>query len=386
MGDFSSWMLLGLAARVPRLLAAGAAGAAGALLGGSAQLEQDADARFKGMGEAEVAQIRMVEQVSPSVLSVSNNAAVRRGLRARRADEVPQGAGSGFVYDSVGHVVTNAHVVTGASSISVTLSDGTSRACSVVGADPANDIAVLRLDSPAELQLSPIALGRSGALMVGQRAYAMGSPFGLDHTLTVGVVSALGRECVGFGGRTIRDVIQTDAALNPGSSGGPLLNSAGQCIGMSTMIVSPTGANSGVGFAIPIDTVRRVVDAIITTGHAPRPGLGIALAHDSVLRRMRIGGALVERAPPSTGLRGTTHAADGSILLGDIITRIGKEDVQGAADVLRALDRVEVGDVVSVTYLRPTGRQRGGRLEVAEKAVAITVSDLAADDRARAKL
>eukprot|EP00884_Botryococcus_braunii_P016762 jgi/Botrbrau1/376/Bobra.110_2s0031.2 len=212
------------------------------------------------------------------------NLAVRRDAFTMDLMAIPQGAGSGFVYDVDGHIITNYHVIKGANDLQVTLTEGEEYKASVIGFDQDKDIAVLKITVPDDERkslLQPIKLGDSSDLLVGQRVYAIGNPFGLDHTLTMGVISGTGREInSGNTGRPIEDVIQTDAAINPGNSGGPLLDSAGALIGVNTAIFSPSGANSGVGFAIPVDVVKSSVQQIILYGKVIRPILGIQFAPD----------------------------------------------------------------------------------------------------------
>jgi len=228
----------------------------------------------------EQATIALFKQASPSVVYITTLA--RRLVGYFDVTEVPQGTGSGFLWDGSGHVVTNFHVIQGASAARVTLHDGSEWTATLVGASPDHDLAVLRIAAPRQ-RLAPILVGRSGDLQVGQRVFAIGNPFGLDFTLTTGIVSALGRSIPSLTGRKIEDVIQTDAAINPGNSGGPLLDSAGRLVGVNTQIASPSGASAGIGFAVPVDTVNRVVPQLIAHGKLARPWLGIAAAGDQVL-------------------------------------------------------------------------------------------------------
>jgi S1-C subfamily serine protease len=272
------------------------------------------------------------------------------------AQEVPAGSGSGFVWDDQGHIVTNFHVVDGAQSLNVTFHDQQTFEARIVGLEPRKDIAVLKVDAPAKL-LVPIKVAKTTQLEVGQKAIAIGNPFGLDHTLTTGVVSALGRQVQGAGGVTIRDMIQTDAAINPGNSGGPLLDSNGQLIGMNTMIFSKSGASAGIGFAVPVSTIARIVPQIIKTGRADQVGLNIAIDPLQKLeRRLGIRGVIVLAVPPEShaykaGMRGITQTRNG-IALGDIIVAIDDKRVETFDDLYTALDQHKPDDIVKVTTVR----------------------------------
>ncbi len=229
---------------------------------------------------------------------------------------MPEGTGSGFIWDEGGHIVTNYHVIKGADGAHVTLADHTTYRASLVGAAPDKDLAVLHIDAPKD-KLVPIRIGNSTDLQVGQMAYAIGNPFGLDLTLTTGVISALGREIQSVTKRTIKNVIQTDAAINPGNSGGPLLDSAGRLIGVNTAIYSPSGSSAGIGFAIPVDEVNRVVPQLIKNGKVERPGLGVQVAHDQLARELGVQkGAVIVRAfrnspAAKAGLRPTRRDSSG---------------------------------------------------------------------------
>jgi S1-C subfamily serine protease len=286
---------------------------------------------------------------------------------------VPQeGAGSGIVYDKEGHIITNFHVIEDATELLVTLPDETTVPAQVVGADPSNDLAVLKVDAAPEL-LHPVPLGQSSDLQVGQFVVAIGNPFGFERTLTVGVVSALGRVIESPDERFIGEIIQTDAAINPGNSGGPLLDLSGQVIGVNTAIFSPSQASAGIGFAVPVDTVRRVVPELIARGYFPHPWLGLSYVWDLNADRARIlrevgmdvpveeGLLLLEIAPGSpaaaAGLRGGQEQVrlGRTILLigGDILTAIDGEPIATGRDLLRFLDtRTEVGQTVQVTVWR----------------------------------
>lgn len=279
-------------------------------------------------------------------------------------EKIPAGTGSGFVWDKKGHVVTNFHVVKGASEVKVTLLDQSSWSARVVGFDPDKDVAVLELSGmpPARMaSLQPVTVGSSSDLLVGQRVYALGNPFGLDHTLTQGIISGLGRE-LNTGLYPIKDVIQTDAAINPGNSGGVLLDSKGRLIGINTAIADPTGkgASSGVGFALPIDTVRGLVEQILQYGRVMRPSLGVVIAPPQALQRIGEKGVLVLDVQPGSpaakaGLRPTSRNAAGELVLGDVIKAIDGAPVRDVGELLAALDGRRVGDTVVVDV------SRGGR-------------------------
>jgi S1-C subfamily serine protease len=273
--------------------------------------------------------------------------------------EVAAGSGSGFVWDEAGHIVTNFHVVQGARALRVTFQDQKTFDARLVGVEPRKDIAVLKVDVPPEL-LKPVTVGQHENLDVGQKAIAIGNPFGLDHTLTTGVISALGRQVHGIGGVTIRDMIQTDAAINPGNSGGPLLDSSGTLIGMNTMIFSKSGAYAGIGFAVPATTIGRIVPQIIAKGHAEQLGFDIQIDPLGRLeRRSGIRGVAVLAVPPGgaaerAGMKGIQQTADG-LLLGDVITGIDDQTVQDFDDLYNALDQHHAGDTVNVRLQRQHG-------------------------------
>ncbi len=305
--------------------------------------------------DEESTNIRIFEEVSPSVVYITS-VAVRSDYFGLNVLEVPEGTGSGFLWDAAGHVVTNFHVIRNADAVRVTLQDGSAWKASFVGAEPDKDLAVLRITAPAA-RLRPIPIGTSKELKVGQKVFAIGNPFGLDQTLTTGIVSALGRSIAALTGRTIQDVIQTDAAINPGNSGGPLLDSAGRLIGVNTAIYSPSGSSAGIGFAVPVDTVNRVVPELIREGRVTRPRMGIVLWPDNVARRAGIEGVIiraVEEGSPAAaaGLRGTWRTSDGDLVLGDIIQKVDGKAVRSYDDFLNAMERHRAGDTVEVTFLR----------------------------------
>lgn len=301
--------------------------------------------------------IQIFKAVSPSVVNITNSRLVR-SFYSFNPQEVPQGSGTGFLWDDSGYIVTNYHVVQQANRVEVTLQDGTTYNASFVGAEPDKDLAVIKIEAPGE-NLVPIRLGDSSLLEVGRKVIAIGNPFGLDTTMTVGIVSALGREIDSVGRRKIRDVIQTDAAINPGNSGGPLLNSLGQLVGVNTAIYSPSGASAGIGFAIPANTVRKVVTELILYGHVQTPVLsGITLIPqaDYYGRMWGVDGIVVldvaeDSTPARLGMRGLTRSRRG-ILLGDIITEIDGVVIENEDDLITVLESKSVGDVVKVVSHR----------------------------------
>lgn len=276
---------------------------------------------------------------------------------AGRAQEVEAGSGSGFVWDREGHVVTNWHVVENAKRLTVTLQNQSVYEARVVGVEPRKDLAVLQIQAPVE-SLIPVELPpKDEPLEVGQKVVAIGNPFGLDHTLTTGVISALGREVQGAGGVTIREMIQTDAAINPGNSGGPLLDSGGRLIGMNTMIFSRSGSWAGIGFAVPVNIIQRVIPQIIRTGKAETVGFGIRIDPQHRLeRRLGLRGVLVLGVGPGSpaeraGLRGIQEQLTG-IELGDLIVAIDGKRVEDYDDLYNLLDGRRAGERARLGILR----------------------------------
>lgn len=306
------------------------------------------------LAEDEKNTIEIFKNISPSVVYITT-IAVRRNMFSLNAFEIPQGTGSGFVWDTSGRVVTNYHVISDASRIEVTMADHSNWKAVLVGAAPDKDLAVLQIDAPAHL-LRPIPVGESTDLQVGQKVFAVGNPFGLDQTITSGIISALGREIKAITGRTISNMIQTDAAINPGNSGGPLLDSAGRLIGVNTAIFSPSGAYAGIGFAVPVGEVNRVIPQLISNGKLIRPGIGASLADARLVRRLGIEGMLVlgvEQGGPAhiAGIRPTKQFGN-EVVLGDIITGIGGKKVRSYDDIRTELELHAVGDEVVVNILR----------------------------------
>lgn len=301
--------------------------------------------------------IEIYRKVVPSTVNVSNKILSRNFFYGEV--EVPQGAGSGFVWDDQGHIVTNYHVVQGGSSFVITFyNDPKQYKAKIVGTAPEKDIAVLKLqERPAKL--TPIPVGSSKDLQVGQYSFAIGSPFGLDYTLTTGVVSALGRKIDGIGGVKINDMIQTDAAINMGNSGGPLLNSSSLLIGMNTVIFSTSGSSAGLGFAVPADTIKIIVPQLIKHGKIIRPGIGIGIVPDSMKQRMmQTNKGLIisyideKGGAAEAGLKGMTQDQYGRIYLGDIILSVDGKEVNNLDDIYQVIDTKKIGETVDVKYRR----------------------------------
>jgi len=330
-----------------------------------------ADDRSHELSGDEQRTVALFERCSGSVVHIStfvkDKSLLRGAFGMANVDmqDIPQGTGSGFMWDSK-HIVTNYHVIKDADKAMIVFADHTSREAFLVGHEPDFDLAVLRFEKPDELEIKALDKGSSCRLQVGQKVFAIGNPFGLDQTLTSGIVSGLGREMRGISGRMLRGLVQTDAAINPGNSGGPLLDARGRLIGVNTMIASPSGAFAGVGFAIPVDTVTRIVDQIIKYGFAKQPYLGLYMAQDHVKQqlsrllyrqRMRpIEGALIMALEPEgpadqAGLRPSIQTMRG-IQLGDEILSIDGKKVSNLDDIFEALDQREIGETVKVVYRR----------------------------------
>jgi len=303
--------------------------------------------------------IELFRQASACVVYITTQV-VRRDAFSLNLLEIPRGTGSGIVWDQQGHIVTNFHVIEGADRAQVTLSDNSSWDATLVGSAPEQDLVVLQIGCPSS-QLHPIPIGTSHDLEVGQKVFAIGNPFGLDRTLTTGVISGLGRQIRSQTGQPIEDVIQTDAAINPGNSGGPLLDSAGRLVGVNTAIYSPSGVYAGVGFAVPVDTVNQIIPELIAHGKVVRPGLGAGIAPPQIAEQLGISGALVlgvkkGSAAEKAGIQPTTRDANGQIRLGDVIVAVDGNPVSGADDLFKLLRKHEVGDEVTVTVQRQDGK------------------------------
>jgi S1-C subfamily serine protease len=328
----------------------------GAGLNPTAQL-RDVDSRGP-LYKSEMDLIALYEKALPSVVHI-NNLTDRSDGFSLNVQRVPRGSGSGFIWDKDGHIVTNFHVVQGASAVQVILSDRSTYEAKTVWVYPDKDLAVLRINAPKD-KLVPIPLGSSHDLKVGQAAIVIGNPFGLDGTLTSGIVSALGREIESVTERPIQNVIQTSAPINPGNSGGPLLDSDGRLIGVTTAILSPSGTFAGIGFAIPVDEVNTVVTQLIQKGKIERPLMGVQMAESKQFNAPD--GALVTKVIPDSpaakaGLRATRQTRAGDIVLGDIIVALDQQPVQSTKDVFNFLERHKPGDAVTVTVLREGQRK-----------------------------
>jgi S1-C subfamily serine protease len=305
--------------------------------------------------------IEVFRRASEAVVSI-RAVDVTYNLFSANPVEIPRGAGSGFVWDDAGHIVTNYHVVYGAEAFTVTLADGSEHEGRLVGLAPDKDLAVLIIDA-RESKLRPLTLGRSSGLVVGQKVMAVGNPFGLDQTLTVGVLSAMDRELESPEGRTIRNVLQTDAAINPGNSGGPLLDSQGRLIGVNTAIISPSRASAGIGFAIPVDTVVRLVPQLIQHGRPIQPGIGVSLLGDERARRVGIEGVAVwqvlEDGPADrAGIEGVRVSRSGRrYVLGDVIVGVDGKPVRNSDDLLDIFEDRGVGKTVKLTVVNDGDRR-----------------------------
>ena len=307
------------------------------------------------LAEDEQNTIAIFRESAPSVVFITS-LAIRRNLFSLNAVQIPQGTGSGFIWDREGRIVTNYHVISDASHIRVTLSDQSEHKAVLVGAAPDKDLAVLQISAPVS-KLKPIAVGEATNLLVGQKVFAIGNPFGLDHTITSGIISALGREINAITGRTIKGVIQTDAAINPGNSGGPLLDSAGRLIGVNTAIYSPSGAYAGIGFAVPVEEVNRVVPELIKHGRLIKPGIGVTLVDERYAARYGITEGLligeVETGGPAeqAGLQAARQYR-GEIVTGDIIVGVNGTSVNSVNELRDILERFKVGDEIELIYIR----------------------------------
>jgi 2-alkenal reductase len=307
--------------------------------------------------------VELFEAVAPSVVQVVAQAGGVRGADGTQS-------GTGFVWDAAGHIVTNNHVIQNANDIVVRLASHRIMPATVVGRAPNYDLAVLRIDVREPLPAA-IQLGSSGDLKVGQLAYAIGNPFGLDQSLTMGIISALKRRLPTSGGREIADVIQTDAAVNPGNSGGPLLDSAGRLIGVNTAIFSPSGANAGIGFAIPADVANRIVPALIRSGRVPTPGIGVRVADETIAAQLGLTGIVIAEVIPGSpaeraGLRGIDAAAG---VVGDVIIEAEGERVQRLTELTDRLEQAGPGGKVNLTVRRgaETRRVEVGVVDIGER-------------------
>jgi len=330
-----------------------------------------------GLAPSESDRVDVFERVSPSVAYIQTSLVQRTNPFSSKVNEYPMGAGSGFVWDTEGHIITNFHVVNGGPvgagrggslprKVKVKLPGCEEQLeATVVGTEPDKDLAVLKVDPSQVKHLRPLEIGTSASLRVGQNVLAIGNPFGLDWTLTTGIVSALGRDIEGAGGRPIKDCVQTDAAINPGNSGGPLLDSRGRLVGVNTMIYAPggIGANVGIGFAVPADTVRRVVNQIIQFGQNARPSIGVSVLPDQVRRQYSrslgrdLEGAVVAEVVPGgpaegLGLAPTQRQYGGMVMLGDMVIAVNGRRVKENEDLLCAVEEAEQDEPLTLTVMR----------------------------------
>lgn len=294
--------------------------------------------------------IELFEKAAPSVVYITTTQP-RQDYWSRNIEEIPVGSGSGFLWDDQGHIVTNYHVIQNAYKARVTLFNQQTFEAELVGVEPRKDLAVLKITPPKDIQ--PLPIGTSHDLKVGQSVFAIGNPFGLDQTLTTGIISALGREIESVAKIPIRDVIQTDAAINPGNSGGPLLDISGRVIGVNTAIYSPSGAYAGIGFSVPIDVVNWVVPDLIEFGKVERPVLGVEVAQQHLVNRMNREGVLVMSVVPGgaaekAGIQPVTQTRTGEIELGDFIIEIDSTPIKSNADLFLTIEKYKAGNKISV--------------------------------------
>lgn len=314
--------------------------------------------------------IDIFQRVSPNVVHISS-IQLRGNMFSMGVVEVPAGSGTGFIWDNQGHIVTNFHVVQRSNKLFVSFKDGSEAEAKVIGVEPRKDVAVLKVNLPKNSPRESLQIADSAKIFVGQQAVAIGSPFGLDQTMTTGIVSALGRSIPGAGSVTIRDMIQTDASINPGNSGGPLLDSRGHLIGMNTAIYSGSGSSAGIGFAVPSNTIQRMVSQIIKFGRVVQPGIGISVIPDHIAQRAGLpaGVALMEVLPggpaDQAGLRGTTRNRRGDIVWGDRIVSIEKEKIGSYDDLYNVLSEYEVGRFVTIAFVRD-GKQSETKVKLVD--------------------
>jgi 2-alkenal reductase len=307
------------------------------------------------LSDAERSIIALFEQVSPSVVQVVGR---QSGRNVSDDESVGVQSGTGFVWDGAGNIVTNNHVVDGTTDVAVRLATGEAIAADIVGTAPNYDLAVVRLRD-SRVVPKPVAIGSSADLKVGQFAFAIGNPFGLDQSLTFGVISALHRRLPTTSGHQISNVIQTDAAVNPGNSCGPLLDSSSRVVGVNTAIISPSGSNAGIGFAIPVDIVNRVVPQLIRNGHVPTPGIGIVAVSEQDATRLGVEGIPILRTLPNSpaaraGLRGVDMRTS---TLGDVIVSVNDKPLQRLSDLTNELDEIGVGHNVKLGIVRNNRRE-----------------------------
>lgn len=304
--------------------------------------------------------VQLFEKVSPLVVNVHRLQTVM--TQSFETMDIQSGMASGFIWNKDGYIVTNFHVVQQGNKFAVTLQKGRTVTAKIVGAFPRKDIAVLKIEDAQTLKdlntngFEHFGIADSSKLKVGQKTFAIGNPFGLDRTLTSGIVSAVGREIPGIAGK-IHNMIQTDASVNPGNSGGPLLDSNGQLIGMNTMIFSTSGNSAGIGFAVPSNDISRIVEALIKDGKIKQAGIGVQVFSDMIAESLNIKGVIISTVIPGSaaktaGLKGTYRDDEGNIHLGDIITEINNQTVKSYDDLNNAMEKVKIGDTVTIKYVR----------------------------------
>jgi len=316
------------------------------------------------LAASELATIELFKNASPSVVHVFARAKPTISLFSEEEESVVQ-SGSGIIWDVAGHVVTNNHVINGTAQIGVRLTSGEFVTARIVGAAPNYDLAVLQMVRPTSV-LHPIAIGHSADLQVGQSTFAIGNPYGLDLTLTSGIVSALGRRLPSVTAHEVKGMIQTDAPINPGNSGGPLLDSAGRLIGVNSAILSDSGASAGIGFAIPVDIVNRVATELIRNGHVPLPGIGIVAAKQGEATSLGIDGVIIVRTLPGSsaakaGIEGAS--ADGAIR--DVITKVNGKPIHSMSELTSSLEDAGIGKHVDLTVERD-GQARNVKVTIAD--------------------
>ncbi|MBI3582312.1 MAG: trypsin-like peptidase domain-containing protein [Nitrospinae bacterium] len=306
------------------------------------------------LGAAEKESIEVFKNSSPCVVYITS-IGLAQNIFSMDVFEIPKGTGSGFIWDSDGHLVTNYHVIQDASKIEVTFVNGAKYKATLVGTAPEKDLAVLKASVPEKL-LRPIPVGDAKILRVGMRVYAIGNPFGLDYSMTSGIVSALNREVTSIGGGTIHGAIQTDAAINPGNSGGPLLDSAGRLIGMNTAIYSPSGGSAGIGFAVPVEVINKYVPQLIDFGKIVRPGIGVAVAGDEVSQRFGVEGVIILKVTKGSAAEAAklrpTHRRGNRIVFGDVIVSVNDVKIKSVYDLSSAFDELKAGDSAKLGIIR----------------------------------
>ena len=302
------------------------------------------------LADFEKTSVELFEKTAPSVAYIFP---IKQQIDFFGRRQTQRSTGSGFVWDRAGHIITNFHVIKGADQVFVRLDTGQPARAKVIGSSPDHDLAVLRVkELPGKLV--PIPVGTSSDLKIGQSVFAIGNPFGLQRTLTTGIVSALGRDLPTSSGREITGVIQTDAAINPGNSGGPLLDSSGRLIGVNTAIASSTGASNGIGFAVPVDTVNKIVPQLIKRGRAVRPGIGISAANEEFAASVGVQGIIIVDvlrggSAQRAGLRGVNRRLQE---LGDIIIEANGQKVNNINDLSKVLENIGIGNSVKLTIIR----------------------------------